>query len=458
MGLRALFLAFFSLLAVAQAAPPVVYVIPVREEIGPTTAALVRRGVREASARHAAALVLALDTYGGRADAMEEVIRAVESFPQQEKTYAYVDPKAGSAGALIASSARHIVMAPGAVIGAATPILATDSGEVKALPESYEKKMLSFMDGMGRATAARHGHNPDVFTAMIDRGEGLRVGGTEILPKGKILTLTNTEAEKRYGQPPRPLLSEGTVPSLAAVAALAGGTEAEIVELKPTGFERIARFLVSIAPILLSAGMILAYLEFKAPGTMVCGILSALCFLLFFFGQYVAGLSGYEPAAFFLLGAALVGVELFLLPGLVVPVATGLLLILAAILTAMADLPPASHSLPTLAQLRLPLWKLTAALALSVGAIALLARYLPRAGFTRSLERATIVGAPVLDRPAAHVAVGEEGEAVTLLRPAGTAQFGGRRIDVVSDGAFVPAGARVRVAQVEGIRVIVRPV
>jgi membrane-bound serine protease (ClpP class) len=53
---------------------------------------------------------------------------------------------------------------------------------------------------------------------------------------------------------------------------------------------------------------------------------------------------------------------------------------------------------------------------------------------------------------------GLEGEAVTTLRPSGTARVHGRVVDVVTDGLYVEAGARVRVAKVEGSRVVVEPV
>ena len=52
---------------------------------------------------------------------------------------------------------------------------------------------------------------------------------------------------------------------------------------------------------------------------------------------------------------------------------------------------------------------------------------------------------------------GLEGEAVTTLRPSGSARVNGRVIDVVTDGVYVEAGARVRVAKVEGSRVVVEP-
>ena len=54
--------------------------------------------------------------------------------------------------------------------------------------------------------------------------------------------------------------------------------------------------------------------------------------------------------------------------------------------------------------------------------------------------------------------VGQEGRALTPLRPAGTAEIGDRKVDVVTEGAFVERGTRVVVADVQGHRVIVRSI
>ncbi|WP_437670091.1 NfeD family protein [Sorangium sp. So ce131] len=53
--------------------------------------------------------------------------------------------------------------------------------------------------------------------------------------------------------------------------------------------------------------------------------------------------------------------------------------------------------------------------------------------------------------------VGREGKALTPLRPAGTVEIEDRAVDVVTDGLYVEAGTPVRVAAVEGNRVVVEP-
>ena len=51
--------------------------------------------------------------------------------------------------------------------------------------------------------------------------------------------------------------------------------------------------------------------------------------------------------------------------------------------------------------------------------------------------------------------VGKEGIAVTTLRPSGTAEFGGVKLDVVSEGEYIPNGTRVKIIKVNGRRIVV---
>lgn len=57
-----------------------------------------------------------------------------------------------------------------------------------------------------------------------------------------------------------------------------------------------------------------------------------------------------------------------------------------------------------------------------------------------------------------EVFLGKEGTTTTVLRPIGMAEFDGVRLNVVSEGEFIQAGAKVRIVRVEGSRVLVRTV
>ncbi len=56
------------------------------------------------------------------------------------------------------------------------------------------------------------------------------------------------------------------------------------------------------------------------------------------------------------------------------------------------------------------------------------------------------------------VFLGKEGITTTVLRPAGIAEFDGVRLNVVSEGEFIGSHTKVRIEQVEGARILVRPV
>src|SRR6187399_1971917 len=98
-----------------------VYVLPIRENIMPPLVYLVRRGVKEAIEGRADALILDMETNGGRVDTTREIISILEQF--KGETVTYVNKNAFSAGAFIAVATQKIYMAPGSVIGAAAPII-----------------------------------------------------------------------------------------------------------------------------------------------------------------------------------------------------------------------------------------------------------------------------------------------------------------------------------------------
>ena len=54
------------------------------------------------------------------------------------------------------------------------------------------------------------------------------------------------------------------------------------------------------------------------------------------------------------------------------------------------------------------------------------------------------------------VFVDREGTATSVLRPTGIADFDGVRLNVSSEGDFIPAGTKVRIIRVEGQKILVR--
>src|SRR5205823_15034855 len=110
------------------------------------------------------------------------------------------------------------------------------------------------------------------------------------------------------------------------------GLKGNAVSLGPTGFEQLAFWITALAPLLLLGGIIGAYLEFKIPGVTMPGIISAICFALSFLGPYLAALASSEVVALFVLGLALVIIEiLFFAHSTIVFGVVGVFLILASL-------------------------------------------------------------------------------------------------------------------------------
>jgi len=435
-----------------------IYVIPVRSDIDSSIVYVIRRGIKEAMANDADAIILHMDTYGGRVDKTEEITQIIRQFPNQENTYTYIDTKAISAGAYIASATRQIFMAPASVIGAATPVMMAPGGQAQAMNESYEEKMKSALKGLVRANAEFHGHNPEVFDAMIDRDQGLKIGDEVVVEEGKVLTLTSQEAAKVYGDSGEPLLSAGTVDSLDALVERIAGPGATITKIEPTGMEQIAKFIVTLSPLLMAGAFLFGYIEFKTPGLGVFGAVAVVCALLFFFGHYIAGLSGQEFLVLLAIGVALIAVEIFILPGTIVPGLLGLGCLAFGLLLAMADIYPEQPVEVSLPRFELPAIKLIASMMLAFLGAALVTRLLPATPFYKALlADGDLRGPTPLEtiKEERHLETGMTGTTLTVIRPSGTVDFGEGPVDVVSQGDFINRGQSVKIIEITKSRVIV---
>ena len=440
------------------------YVIPVQGVVDTGMLHVVRRGLREAEQQKASGIILRMDTPGGRVDIMEEILQRL--LRTKIRTHTFVEKDAMSAGAIIALGTDEIYMAPGSRIGAATPILMSPEGGLQNIGEAEREKMNSAMDAVVRSIAQQKGRDPKLATAMVRAESGYTFHGEVIVATNRILTLTNMEAEKRYGPDQEPVLSLGTVEDLPALARRLGGANAVVIEQELTGLEDFARLLSIVGPILLILASLLLYVEINTPGFGWPGAMSILFFALYFFGQNVAGLAGHEEMLLFGAGVLLLLIEAFVIPGFGIAGILGILLVFGSVFMAMIErLPrlPDDGLIPALADipnLTGALFRMLIVLAGSTGGMMALAAWLPRSRAVNSrlvLGQSLPVGSSIAPGSALARA-GEEAVADTDLRPAGKVVSGERILDVVSTGAFVPRGTRVRVVRVEGARIVVEPI
>src|SRR5213083_128259 len=432
-----------------------VVVVPLHGAVSPSLLAFLRRAVKTAESNEASGIVFDMNTYGGRLDTAAEIVNALNQI--KIPTYTFINTNAGSGGAIIAIATQHIYMAPVSAIGAAAPILPTGED----LPTTAKEKTISYWSALIRGSAIKNGHNPDIAEAFMNKDKEVKIGDRVVHPKGAVLTLNAQEATERIND--RPLLAEATVDSIADLTKKAG-LRGNVATIEPTGFEQIAFWITALAPLLLLGGILGAYLEFKIPGATLPGIISVICFALFFLGHYLAGLAGWEVVALFVLGIILVLIEiLFFAHSTIVFGVVGVFLMLASLLWTMIDRYPGQNFLPSGKMLAVPLLNMFIAIVGSFIVIALLARYLPRTSIYRRFALMdsnppgpSLAGVPRQFATALALTPGTQGTAVTVLRPSGKARFADRVVDVVTEGEFIASQTPVTVIQTDGMRVVVK--
>jgi len=444
----------------AVAVDGAVHVLPIDGEIDLGLAALTERAVREAEQAGAAVLIVHIDTPGGRLDAALRMRDAL--LGAGVPTVAFVDRDAFSAGALIAIAAEGIWLAPGAVIGAATPVLGDGS--------SADEKTVSAVRAVFRATALERGRDPLVAEAMVD--PALVVDG--LVRRGELLTLDVDQARAAgYG--------DGLAADLSALIAALDLDGRDVVQVTPALAERLVRVLTSsiVAGLLLTVGIWLLVGDVLGGGGIGLGAaLGSVAIATFLFGHLLAGLAGLEAVILVVLGIVLILLEVLVLPGVGVVGLAGVVSLVGGAVLAMVD--RQAEVVPrgtVVAALNVALLSLLAAAVLIVVAISMLARSGlglagSAAGAGEGVASDGAARAPrrsgrrprgprlvlTTDVGGAHegAMLGRTGVALTDLRPAGAAEIDGERVDVVAEAGYLTAGTSIVVVVDEGYRRVVR--
>ncbi len=421
--------------ALAQSSDIVIRV-PVTGVVELGLAPFIERSIEEAAASGAAAVVLDMDTPGGRVDAAERISDALSDSPVP--VYTLVNRRAYSAGALIALSTDRIYMRPGSVMGAATPV---DGSGTKA-----SEKIVSAKRSQMRALAEDADLDPEVAAAMVD--EDIEIEG--VTEAGKLLTLTTEEAvDLGYAE---------EIEDLSALIEEIGAAGATVTTAEANWAERVVRFFSNpvVAPFLLSLGFLGLLTEIKTPSFGLAGGAGILALSLFFGSHLIIGLAGLEDIIIFGVGLALIGVEVLLIPGFGIFGLLGGIGVMAGLYLSMLGGLPTSPDFT-----RAGLVLSTTVLLIVVSAWVVI-RTLP--GSSR-LARSGILLTDSTDRDTGYESaesrvdlIGMVGKAITDLRPAGTALFGDERIDVVSESEWITEGTPVKVVSAEGYRHVVRAV
>ena len=468
-------LVFFSCLAGGSGAGGnPVYILPVSGTVDPGMAAYVKRALAEVKKDPDAVVLLKMDTFGGRVDAALDIVEAVSSLPG-ERTFAFVEKRAISAGALIALSAGCIVMAENTLIGDCAPMIQTGEGMKEA-----GEKMQTVLRAQFRTLARRNGYPQVLAEAMVSKDmEVYRIKIDDktrymdktdygelspeekemvslkktVVPQGQLLTMHDKEA-KALG------FSRASVKDLSSALTALGLSGRQQIQIGSSWSEDFVRMLQPFLSVLMLIGIGALYTEIKAPGFGIPGAIGILCLSLVFFNQYLVGLANYTELLVLIIGVLLLGVEVLVLPGFGIAGISGLAVIAAGLILSFQGFVLPDPSLPWEAGLMLK--NVGRVMASFLGAF-LVSFFLIRFVLPRI---ATVVKGPYLSaslegaRADSHeamtVAKGETGISLTPLRPAGKIRIKGRKVDAITRGDFIDPDQAVAVVSVSQNHVIVQ--
>jgi Membrane-bound serine protease (ClpP class) len=273
-----------------------------------------------------------------------------------------------------------------------------------------------------------------------------------VVQKGQLLTMDDVEA-KQLG------FSKMSVSSVEEMLSNMHISNFEIIRIKENWSEGLVKFISLIAPFLLMIGFASLYIEYKTPGLIVPGIIGALCLGLVFFGQYMVGLGTYTELLLIILGVVLLGLEIFVLPGLAIAGIVGTASIIIGIILSFQDFVIPSPSMPWQAkEMTGNIGKVIGSFFVAfIGGISFIRFALP--SFSKVVKgpylEASLKSSHADSEAIIGVNEGDEGVVVMPLRPSGRVSIGSRTFDVVTEGGFIEKGAQITVIKISRSKITV---
>ena len=333
-------------------------------------------------------------------------------------------------------------MTEGGTIGAAT---AVDMQGNKA-----SEKIISYFRNEMKATAEKTSRSSKLAEAMVDEDVDIE----DLAPKGKLLTLTTEEAVE-HGIAEHKIAEKNESEKFIAVLKYYDLVQASIIHQSTNWAEQAVRYLTHpyLASVLMTLGFLGLLFEIQSPGWGIGGSIGLICLGLFFGSHLLINLANWTEILIFLLGIALIFIDLFFVMGFGLLAIPGGLLILTSLFLSLMG----RFELWTWDDISAVLTPLFMAIILTGVLGLLILRSLPDSRMWRRLvldteEKASegYVAAPYSDL------LGASGTAFTDLRPGGTGLFKNRRISVSTEGDYLAKDTPITVVEVEGSRVIVR--
>jgi membrane-bound serine protease (ClpP class) len=421
---------------------PIVYVLPIKEEIGPVSTRHLLEGLKRADYLKADFIVLHLNTYGGAVDDADKMRTAILNC--KTPIFAFVDNNAASAGALIAISCDSIYMAPGANIGAATVV----GQDGTPAPEKYQSYMRSIL----RSTAEQNKRDPKIAEAMNDS----RAFIPGVNDSGKVLTFTTSEAIKNN-------YCEGEAKTVEEVLKLAHVNNYEIQTYEISTVGSMIDWLINpvISGFLIMIIVAGIYYEFQAPGTLFPIAVSMLAALLYFAPHYLQGLAENWEILLFFVGLILLALEIFVIPGFGVAGVLGILFIVIGLTLSLIKSVPTNFpvNLPEGNSFATALAIVLASMVISIGlSFWLFGRFIKSSMFSKVSVQSVISkekGFMGVDMTVKDL-VGKQGTAFTVLRPSGKVEIEGNVYDATAESGFIEHGEKIVVVKFETAQLFVR--
>jgi membrane-bound serine protease (ClpP class) len=450
-----------------------VYVAPITGTVDQGMTGFVDRVYRETSGDPDALVVLEIDTFGGMVDSALEIVDTMIKLPP-ERTIAFVENKAISAGALIALSCGDLVMKPATTIGDCAPISYTQEG-VEMLGEKFQSPIRAKF----RALAKRNGYPETLAEAMVTPEKevyAVEIAGERIFMDAQEYEDLTPE-EKNAVASKKTVVAEGELLTMDAAEALdlgfsrmtassipdmlnqMGIKEYKIIRIEESWSEAMVRFIGMISPVLIIIGLGALYVEMKAPGFGLPGILGVTCLAIVFLNQYMVGLADYTELLIILAGLLLMGVEVFVIPGFGIAGLAAILCIAVGLVLSFQDFVIPDPSIPWQSDVLMHntivvLGSFTAAFFIGLFLLRFVLPYLSK-GREGPFLTSTLKDAHADSSETGRVKPGDRGIALTFLRPAGKADINQDLFDVVSESEFIEQGTAIVVSAVKGNRIIV---
>ncbi|MSR59206.1 MAG: hypothetical protein EXS05_16445 [Planctomycetaceae bacterium] len=472
---------------------PRAVVIKVEAEITPMLEQFVVRQIDRAVGAGFNLIIFEIDSPGGHLVSSLNLANAIAALHEHKvRTVAFIPDKAVSGAAIIALGCDEIYLTPQGTIGDAGPIEIRPGQVIERAPE----KVLSFLREQLKTLAERKQRPPALAMAMADKD--LKVYKVTNRDDGQVSYMTENDIHEANGQWITGLqvpesgddrllfvdgrrahdlhLAEPPVKDFDELKSRLGiPQDANIMVSKRTWVDTLIFVLNSsgMTMLLIAIGILCIYFELHFPSGLF-GIMSCVCFGLFFWSHFLGGTAGWLEVVLFLLGAGCLAIEFFVLPGFGVFGVSGMILCLFSLIMASQTfiIPASTEDMREMAK---SVGTLSGAIVGTLVLATLISRYLPSlplfnemiltppGGDGNSFEprlRPELAGMgslnPVLERD--RTLVGKPGTALTILRPAGKAQIGDEFVDVVSEGPFISIGRPIEVVAVSGNRVVVREI